>query len=129
MALITKASNCGFDGNMLMKAQVISGLVAGETLTKFDSAYIKSDGLVYRTISSASTVDGKSCYDGFVFANTASGDVCDLVRHVAGTYSTGLTPGAALFTSGSAGVLSDAQVLASDSPIAKAITTTEILAL
>jgi hypothetical protein len=128
MALITKSSNCGWDGNMLQKGIVISGLIAGEDLGKCDPVYIKSDGLAYKTITSASA-NGKACYAGFAFSAAKTGEVCDIVRNVAGSFASGMTPGALLFVSGSAAVLSDAAVISGDDPVAMVITASEILAL
>ena len=130
MALITKATNCGFDGHSVQKGVVISGILAGEALSKLDSVYIKgADGKAYKTITSASAVDGSSAYMGFVFADTASGQPCDIVKHATASYSTGLTPGALFYVSGSAAILSDADLSGStvvENPIAQAITSTEI---
>lgn len=144
MANITRATSSGFDGHMLQKGVIITDVVAGEALLRWDALRIHSDGKAYKasttfaddtqvlTGTSGSTVTiTKSNYAGFAYNATPAGEPVEIVRLVAGTYAAGMTPGTNLYISASptSGSLSDAPVNAGDSPVALVLNATEVLAL
>jgi hypothetical protein len=103
---------------------------AGEKLNKFSPCRVDDDGMVYMSDSTVCTISGISDFIGFNCAEIASGDPVTL-------YGKGLriasyaevTPGAMFYVSNTAGALSDAKVAANDTPVAIAISTSDLLVL
>lgn len=136
MALLTRSANAGFDGIMAQTALRIPG-TAGSALKKWDACYIDGGGNVYPASTgcavavfsgSAATIQN-SCYVGFAEFAANSGEPVTLVRFVAGTYGSSLTPGALYYVSATSGSLSTSAVLAGDRAVASAVDTTRVLAL
>lgn len=138
MADLTKVT-VDYDVNSVMRALVIPELFAGEALEDGDACYIKSDGKVWksvstvvdaRTIETGTTdfVENISKFDGLVKGDKAVGEAVTLVgRGSIWEYAAGMTIGAWFYASSNAGLLSDARVATGDSAIAKAIDAKHIL--
>jgi len=132
------------DGWSANRCVVLSGLVAGEALTSGDAVFIHTDGKVYQadaadhkdtlTLEAGDTdpVLDISKFDGFVQADyvAAEGGVTLFGQGAILTkYAASLTAGSFYWVSGTQGSLADARVATNDSPVAKSISTTEILVL
>jgi hypothetical protein len=124
---ITKLSTAGVDGISANRCIVLSELFAGEALAKADACYIRSDGLVYKAVSThQATLTGFADFDGFTDRAVKSGQPVSLFGHSAiFGYAAAMTPGQPLFVSSNAGLISDTKVAANDTPIAKAISLTD----
>lgn len=130
MADITKNSTASMDVNQGMKAPVIAGLVAGEAIPAVAPCYIKSDGKVYKAVSTQTTISGIADVHGFSPKAYNVGEAISL--YGAGArfdYGTGLTPGAYLYVSATAGALSNVAVATLDKPCALVINATDIIVL
>src|SRR5690349_16273398 len=106
MANITPAS-VSLDGSTGSFALQIPDLVAGEALTAGNAVYIKSDGKVWKSNGTAATAPAG--FVGIVVKDYAVGRAVTVWS--VGTrmrYAAGMTPGAPLFVSGTAGALADA---------------------
>ena len=93
-------------------------------LTEHDACYIKSDGLVYKAVTTQTTVSGVADFDGLAYKAYSAGDPVTLAGDgaiVEYTDANGLTPGAYYWVSDTAGKVSDADILGTDKPIGKAI--------
>lgn len=124
MADLTRIASPSFDGANPALPK-ITGLVAGEALTIGDLVYIKSDGKVWKTVGSAATAPAKAV--GMVGLDCSVNEACTiLARGWRWNYSTGLTPGAKYYVSGTAGLLSDVATTGGTTPVAFAITATDI---
>lgn len=131
MALITRSTYVSIDAASAQKASFISGLFAGEALTAAAPCYIDTDGTVKMSTSASSVISTESKYIGFTADSVASGGPVTLFgKGTRFNYADSMTPGTLLFTSGSAGYLSDAAVLSGDiAPVAMAITETDIVVI
>jgi hypothetical protein len=128
MAIVTIASTASVDMNSLTHAPYVSGLVAGEDLPVAGVAYIKSDGKVYSSASGVCTVSNVPDYTGFTPAAVSEGDPVTLFRVGARfNYSSGMTPGALFWVGTGEGKLSDAKLASADTPVAVAVSATDIL--
>jgi hypothetical protein len=132
MANITKSSTIGFDSISAINGGLrISELTAGSAIAAGDAVYIKSDGLVYSTDGTTETT--QSSFVGLVARSyVANQPVTIFGQGNVFEYSSGsMTPGNLLWVSGSAtaGGLSDAKVLATDVPVARAINLTNVVIL
>jgi hypothetical protein len=132
MAIFSVASNASIDARSAANAAYISGLTAGEDLGALNVCRIStSDGKVYKAVTTSAqaiTSGSVADYAGFTGKAVSNGQPVTLFRcGVMANLSTGLTTGKNLFISGSAGLLSDAIVLAGDSPVAMAISSTDII--
>lgn len=102
----------------------ITGLRAGEAIAAGDACYVKSDGLVWRSIGTA--VNAAAKVDGFAAMAAASGEAVTLVFQVNMQYGAGLTPGARYFLGAAAGGLDTAATTGGTAPVAFAIDGTRI---
>jgi len=85
----------------------VSGLLAGEALTAGDACYIRaSDGRIMKSVGTAAGAAAK--VRGFAAETAAVGEAVTLFHDVDFRYGTGLTPGADLYVSTTAGDLGDA---------------------
>lgn len=141
MADLTKNTAVGagdeapIDAVAAQKATILSGradLKAGEAIAVMDACYIKSDGLVYKAVSTQTTVSGISDFDGLAYKAYSAGDPVTLLGEgniVEYTAAAGLTPGAYYYASATAGKIGDADVLGTDKPVAKAIEDNKLIVI
>jgi len=99
-------------------------LIAGETIAAGDLCYVKSDGLVWRSIGTAANAAAKVRGVAPTKANT--GEPITLMYNVVMQYGSGLTPGADYFLSATVGALADAASTGGTAPVAFAIDATRI---
>lgn len=132
MADLTISSNMDFDTRSLMRCIKYhdDDLKAGEALTKGMPCYIKSDGLVYKAVSTVLTATNCTAFHGFAYTDYAVGARVTLVgpgaKMTEYTAAAGLTPGANYYVSDTAGKVSDAALVSHDPPIAFAVTDTAL---
>jgi hypothetical protein len=112
----------------------VTGLKAGEDLEAGDFVYIKSDGKVWRTMAEVCTIATIPDRLGVVAESVSSGQAVTIFgRGARLQYSTGMTPGALLYTSGSGssgkGKTVDSAVAAGDNGCAMALDATDILVI
>src|SRR5688572_16096059 len=82
--------------------QVGSGFLAGEAVSAGDPCYIKADdGKVWRSIGTTANAAAK--VDGWSAGAAASGEAVTLLTDVDFYYGSGMTPGARLYISLTAG--------------------------
>lgn len=117
MAAITKSADVSMDDASGMYVSTISGKIAGEAIAKGDACYIKgADGKIYRSINTAANEAAN--VHGLAFAAAAAGEAVTL--YGAGAiweYSTGMTPGAAVFLGAVAGGLDTAAGTGHPAPV------------
>jgi len=100
-------------------------LIAGENIAAGDLAYIKSDGLVWRSNGAAATAPAKVRGVAVTKANT--GEPITLMYQVVLQYGSGLTPGADYFLSGTVvGGIADAASTGGTGSIGFAIDATRV---
>jgi hypothetical protein len=102
-------------------------LLAGEAIAAGDACYIKSDGLVWRSIGTA--VNAAAKVNGFAVTKANAGEPITLMYHVVLNYGSGLTPGAMYFLSATVGAIADAASTGGTAPIAFAIDATRIFVM
>lgn len=127
MATLTRSSSASGDTTHLMKVPQISGdLYAGEALDPCAPCYRKaSDGLVYMSNGTA-VAEAARCM-GFTARAVAAGQPVTLYRAGARFgYGTGLTIGALLYVSATAGRLDDAATTGGLVAVAEVISSTDI---
>ena len=92
-------------------AQKLPAFIAGEALAAGDACYVKSDGLIWRSVGAAAKVRG--------FAPTLInvGEPVSLIFNVSVNYGSGLTPGADVFLGTGAGTLDTAATTGGTAPI------------
>src|SRR4051812_39055620 len=127
MANLTRVATANGDTLSLQKCPQISGnLYAGEALNAVSPCYIKaSDGKVYMSNGTAATEPAK--FDGFTLGACAINEAVTL--YGAGArfkYGSGLTIGADLYVSATAGSLADAATTGGTTVIARVVTATDI---
>jgi len=106
-------------------ANTLSGLYAGESITAGDACYIKSDGKVYK--SSGAAVGEAAAVHGFAPQDYRPNEPMTLIFNVTFRYGARLTPGKAVYLSGSvAGGLADAASTGGAAPIGFVIDATRI---
>lgn len=136
MADITKVSTASIDPVSARAVPFISGLVAGEDLQKASPCYILGEE-VYMSGSSVTEtfniVSGsliQSRVDGFTAESVLDGEPVTLFGNGARfNYSSGLMSGSPLFVGVSSGSLSYTKSLEGDLPVARVITSTDIIVL
>lgn len=130
MADVTR-TNPSLDAATGQFADQISGLVCGEDIAAGDACYIKgADGAIYKANGTAA--DEKAKCAGFAPKAAKSGEPLTLYGPGARFQydsAAGLTPGKPLFISATAGALGDAATTGGTVPVAKAITTTDIVVI
>jgi hypothetical protein len=125
MADLTRIASPSFDGSN-PTLHKITGLVAGEALLIGDLVYVKSDGKVWKAVGAAATAPAKTV--GMVGLDCSVGEAATILcRGWRWNYSTGLTPGAKYYVSGTAGLLSDAATTGGTTPVAFAVSATDIV--
>lgn len=127
MADLVKVAQASLDTSSGMFApQRCGDLYAGEALGAVVPCYIKaSDGKVYQSNGTAANEAAK--FDGFTPRACRIGDAVTLVGIGARfRYGTGLTIGADLFVSATAGALSDTATTGGVRAIARVMTSTDI---
>jgi hypothetical protein len=147
MGLLTISSTASIDAFSGQRADVISGLTAGEELPALSVVRLDDDGKVYlavttehqnyQTIAEAPDADdnssvtiGKTDFLGIVPKKYLAGETVTIFgKGVKADYCTGMTPGKYLFCSATKGRLSDAVVLAGDDAVAMAINSTDIMVI
>lgn len=102
----------------------ISGLLAGEAIAAWDACYIKSDGKIWRSNGTSANAAAKC--DGFAFAASAVGEAVTLYFGVNAQYGAGMTPGARLYVSATAGALSDAATTGGTAPVGFVVDATRV---
>lgn len=128
MADLVKNARASMDTSTGMFAPQKTGdLYAGEALTAAAPCYIKaSDGKVYQSNGTAANEAAK--FDGFTPTAHAIGEPVALFGVGARfRYGTGLTIGADLFVSATAGALSDTATTGGVRAIARVMTATDIV--
>jgi hypothetical protein len=101
-----------------------SNLLAGAAISAGDPCYIASTGLVQRSIGT--TADAAAKVDGWAAGAAASGEAVTLLTDVEFHWGSGMTPGARMYLSLTAGTLSDATTAGGTGAVAKAIDATRI---
>jgi hypothetical protein len=127
MALVTRVAQASGDTTHLQKVPQISGnIYAGEALDVCAACYIKaSDGLVYMSNGTAATEP--ATFFGVTPRAVAIGEPVTLYGIGARfRYGTALTIGAKYFVAATAGRLDTAATTGGLTPIARAITATDI---
>lgn len=116
LATTTPPSNCS-----------MSGLAAGEALGAYDACYIKSDGKVWKAIGTAANAAAK--VDGYAAQAYAATDTdVTIYWDVRVRYGAGMTPGARLYLSATAGggALADAASTGGTAPVGHVVDATRV---
>jgi hypothetical protein len=125
MADIAKSGTPSLSSVLPPASQKISGLLAGEAIAAGDACYIKaSDGKVWRSTGTAANAAAQ--VRGFAFQAASSGAAVTLVFDVNINYGSGLTPGAAVYLSATAGALADAATTGGSAAIGFCVDATRI---
>lgn len=107
--------------------RVGSGLICGEDLGACDACYIKaSDGLVYKSNGTAANAAAKVRGFSATACKVAQNDAVTLLTDVDFRYGAGMTPGADLFASATAGALDDAATSGGTAPVGFVVDATTI---
>lgn len=126
MANITRSGVPSVASALPCAAHKITGLLAGEAIAGGDACYIKSDGLVWRSIGTTTNAAAK--VDGFAATTAPSGEAVTLYHGVVFGGFASLTPGARFYVSAtSAGYLNDSATTGGTGAVATAITSGRIL--
>lgn len=124
MALVSKSGTPSLSTVMPQQSNVIgSGSRAGETISAGDACFIASTGLVWRC---EGDVEAKAVAHGIAARDAASGEAVTLYRYVEFHYGSGLTPGAPLYLSDTAGALDTDPATIDNGPVAFAVDATRI---
>jgi len=125
MAQITRVGTPSLASILPNGADVLAGRIAGEDLTAFDACYIKAaDGLVWKSTGAAAGAAAK--VRGFASKTTKAGAAVTLYKNVRVEYGAGLTPGADVYLSATAGTLSDTATTGGTNSIGFVVTDTRI---
>ena len=125
MAAVAKSgtpsiSSMGLDDG----SQKLPALIAGEDVAGGDACYVKNDGTIWR--SNGTSANAAAKVRGYAPTAAKAGEPISLVFNVAFNYGSGLTPGADVFASTSAGALVDAATTGGTAPIGFCIDATRI---
>jgi hypothetical protein len=101
-----------------------SNLLAGAAISAGDPCYIASTGLVERSVGT--TADAAAKVDGWAAGAAGDGEAVTLLTDVEFHWGSGMTPGARMYLSLTAGTLSDATTAGGTGAVAKAIDATRI---
>lgn len=101
-----------------------SGLKAGEAIAAGDLVYIASTGRVMK--SNGTAVGAAAKVDGIAVKAAPSGEAVDVYRNVEMRYGAGMTPGARLYASATAGLVSDTATTGGTAPIGFVVDATRV---
>lgn len=124
MATLTKVGTPSISTTTPCPAHHISGLVAGEAIAAGDLVYIHSGGTVRKTNGTSANAAAK--VDGIALQAAAIGEGVSMYFDVNVRYGSGLTPGARLYASATAGAIDDAATTGGTAPIGFVIDATRI---
>jgi hypothetical protein len=129
MALITISAKASVDAISAQRAGYVSGLFAGENIPALSACRIASNGTVMLAVTTSAHV--VSDFAGFAPKAYKTGEPITLFNRGVRfrLADSGLTPGALLYVSATAGKCSDAVVLAGDRAIALVVTATDAVSL
>lgn len=100
----------------------LTSLLAGEAIAAGDACYIKSDGLVWRSLATTTATDATNVIDGFAAGAAAVGQSVSLYWNINMYYATGMTPGTPFYLSGAtAGALATASTSGQTKVVARAV--------
>jgi hypothetical protein len=102
----------------------LAGLLAGEAIAAGDLCYIKSDGKIWR--SNGTAANAAAVCIGIALEACNTGEACTIMWNVNMRYGAGLTPGAKLFVSATAGAIDDAATTGGTAPIGYVVDATRI---
>ncbi|HEU4588148.1 MAG TPA: hypothetical protein VFS11_05855 [Gemmatimonadales bacterium] len=121
-------SGASYDVSTAAFALHVSGLLAGEALVAGDAVYIKSDGKLWK--SNGTAVNAAAACIGFAAGDTDAGEACT-VFGIGSRWrydkAGGLTPGANYYIAATAGRLDTAATTGGLVPVAKAVSTTDLI--
>lgn len=124
MAAVTLTGTPSLATTVPCPAHTIGGLLAGEAIGAGHLCYIKSDGKVWK--SNGTAADAAAQVAGIALVATAVGEAVSLYHGVTVRYGAGLTPGAKLFVSTTAGLIEDAATTGGTAPIGVVIDATRV---
>src|SRR5687768_9783795 len=114
MAVIAKSGTPSLS-SVTTQVNSLSGLLAGEAIAAGDACYIKSDGKAWLATGAAANAAAKVY--GYACQAASVGEAVTLAYDVRFRYGAGLTPGAQVFLSATAGTLSDVATTGGTAPI------------
>lgn len=126
MALVARSTGVSHDSsNPFLKS--INGLLAGEAVVEGDALYVKSDGLLW--LADGTAANALAVCRGLAAGPASAGEpvtcLCYGWRFLYDT-AAGLTPGALLYLMSTPGRLSTVATTGGLTPIAAAVSTTDI---
>lgn len=105
-------------------AHQITGLLAGEALAAGDLVYVKSDGKIWKT--NGTNADAAAKVDGMVLVAAQVGEACSVWFDVTVRYGAGMTPGARVYASTTAGLIDGATSTGGSAPVGFVVDATRI---
>lgn len=124
MATIAKAGTPSLASVLPPQNVQIAGLLAGEAIAAGDLCYINSAGRIMRTNGTSANAAAK--VRGIALEACANGEAVTIMAYVNIRYGAGLTPGADLFASATAGAIDDAATTGGTAPIGFVVDATRI---
>lgn len=124
MATLAKTGTPSLSGVLPPQNAQLAGLLTGEAIAAGDLCYIKSDGKIWRSNGTAATAPA-AC-TGIALEACAVGEACTIAWNVNMRYGAGLTPGAKLYVSATAGAVDDAATTGGTAPIGYVVDATRI---
>lgn len=124
MATLTKVGLPSLASALPPQNSQIAGLLAGEAIACGDLCYIKSDGKIWRSNGTAATAPA-ACV-GIALEACAVGEAVTVMHDVNMRYGSGLTPGAKIYVSATAGAIDDAPTTGGTAPIGYVVDATRI---
>ena len=124
MATLTKVGLPSLASVLPQQNTQLAGLLTGEAVAAGDLCYIKSDGKVWR--SNGTSVAAQAVCVGIAAEACAVGEACTILWNVNVRYGAGLTPGARLYVSATAGAIDDAATTGGTAPIGYVVDATRV---
>jgi hypothetical protein len=124
MAAVTKVGTPSLSTVVPCPAHQIPGLLAGEAIAAGDLCYIKNDGKVWK--ANGTSANSAAKVRGMAMQAAAVGESCTLYHGVTVRYGSGLTPGADLYLSTTAGLIVDGATTGGTAPIGFVVDATRI---
>lgn len=124
MATLAKSGTPSLASVLPPQNMQIAGLLAGEAIAAGDLCYIASTGRILRSNGTAATAPAK--VRGVALEACASGEAVTIMAYVNIRYGSGLTPGADLYASATAGAIDDAPTTGGTGPIGFVVDATRI---